>query len=255
MASELTKAQAIKALYAYDVAPYLEYKERGGSKIPFVGWDNIVAILDDVLPGEWDSQQMAQALVGGKLVLTWRLTLHCADGDIIRESLGDEEEERDNYGTAATNAESQAKRRAAANFGLGLALYDKAKRREIEQRAARGVQAPPPRAANGNGHSQASVPPAVKSQPVQAVGDTKPRPKLDALLAKYTPVQVKNLLIGQHADLWVRAGGSDSAKAELKRIGQPISTDEENIARDWSINDLFDRCQELDNALKTQVPV
>jgi hypothetical protein len=63
--------------------------------------------------------------VGGKLILTIRLSVPCLEGVVYREATGQEEEETTSYGDSSSNAESMALRRAAAKFGLGLYLYDK----------------------------------------------------------------------------------------------------------------------------------
>ena len=61
-------------------------------------------------------------------MLTGRLTLHTADGSISREATGCELLDCDSYGDPVSNAEAMVFRRAAAKFGLGRSLYDKANR-------------------------------------------------------------------------------------------------------------------------------
>lgn len=51
-----------------------------------------------------------------------------ADGSISREATGCELLDCDNYGDPVSNAEAMVFRRAAAKFGLGRSLYDKANR-------------------------------------------------------------------------------------------------------------------------------
>jgi hypothetical protein len=63
--------------------------------------------------------------IGGRLILTVRITIQCAEGLVWREATGQEEEETNSYGDPSSNAESMALRRAASKFGLGLSLYDK----------------------------------------------------------------------------------------------------------------------------------
>ena len=45
-------------------------------------------------------------------------------GEKDREATGQEDETLEAYGDSSSNAESMALRRAAAKFGLGIALYD-----------------------------------------------------------------------------------------------------------------------------------
>jgi len=65
--------------------------------------------------------------VGGKLILTVRLSVLCLEGTIYREATGQEDETLDKYGDSSSNAESMALRRASTKFGLGLYLYDQNK--------------------------------------------------------------------------------------------------------------------------------
>jgi hypothetical protein len=65
--------------------------------------------------------------IGGKLILTVRLSVPCAEGIVYREATGQEDEDLDSYGNSSSNSESMALRRAAAKFGLGLYLYDQNK--------------------------------------------------------------------------------------------------------------------------------
>jgi hypothetical protein len=58
--------------------------------------------------------------------MTVRITTPCSEGEVWREVSSLERiEAPKRYGDAATNAEIAALRRAAANFGLWLTLYDK----------------------------------------------------------------------------------------------------------------------------------
>ncbi len=68
---------------------------------------------------------MSVAEIGESLVMTVRITIPCAEGEVYREATGIEDEETSSFGDTASNAESMALRRAAAKFGLGLSLYDK----------------------------------------------------------------------------------------------------------------------------------
>ncbi len=89
----------------------------------YISWYDAVKYLDHYAPG-WCYEVRRMDSVGGKLILTIRLSVPCLEGLVYREATGQEEEETNSYGDSSSNAESMALRRAAAKFGLGLSLYD-----------------------------------------------------------------------------------------------------------------------------------
>ncbi len=103
---------------------HLRTRKQGGKELTYIAWHDAVKYLDHYAPG-WNYEVRAMNSVGGKLILTIRLSVPCLEGLVYREATGQEEEETTSYGDSSSNAESMALRRAAAKFGLGLYLYDK----------------------------------------------------------------------------------------------------------------------------------
>ena len=96
-----------------------------GGQLTYLPWYQAVRYLDNYAPG-WRYEIRSVAQVGDNLVMTVRITVPCAEGEVWREASALEKiEDSKRYGDAATNAESAALRRAAAKFGLCLNLYDK----------------------------------------------------------------------------------------------------------------------------------
>lgn len=103
---------------------HLRTRKQGGKELTYISWYDAVKYLDHYAPG-WNYEVRSMNSVGGKLILTIRLSIPCLEGMVFREATGQEEEETTSYGDSSSNAESMALRRAAAKFGLGLYLYDK----------------------------------------------------------------------------------------------------------------------------------
>jgi hypothetical protein len=103
---------------------HLRTRKQGGKDLTYISWYDAVKYLDHYAPG-WNYEVRSMNSVGGKLILTIRLSIPCLEGIVYREATGQEEEETTSYGDSSSNAESMALRRAAAKFGLGLYLYDK----------------------------------------------------------------------------------------------------------------------------------
>ena len=102
---------------------HLRKRKQGGKEIVYIAWHDAVKYLDHYAPG-WNYEIRSLDSIGGKLILTIRLTVRSSEGLVYREATGQEDEEKDTYGDSSSNAESMALRRAAAKFGLGLYLYD-----------------------------------------------------------------------------------------------------------------------------------
>lgn len=94
------------------------------SKIPFVSWTHYVERLNKLVGPGWSDNVTMMHSAGGKLVVAVSVTIL----GVTRSNLGDENEAKDSFGTASTNAVAQAQKRACAKFGLGLYLYDKEER-------------------------------------------------------------------------------------------------------------------------------
>lgn len=103
---------------------HLRTRKQGGKELTYISWYDAVKYLDHYAPG-WNYEVRSINSIGGKLILTIRLSVPCLEGLVYREATGQEEEETTSYGDSSSNAESMALRRAAAKFGLGLYLYDK----------------------------------------------------------------------------------------------------------------------------------
>jgi Rad52/22 family double-strand break repair protein len=103
----------------------LKQRTQGGRTLDYIPWYQAVRYLDRYAAG-WRYEIRSVSEVGDNLVMTVRITIPCAEGEVWREASALEKiEDAKRYGDAATNAESAALRRAAAKFGLCLNLYDK----------------------------------------------------------------------------------------------------------------------------------
>ena len=130
--------ETMEALKAPLPAGYVAYRQQGGQQIPYLPWWRVAELLDHHCPG-WEWSVTSIQTCGQYLVLTGRITLRTADGSISREATGCELLDCGSYGDPVSNAEAMAFRRAAAKFGLGRSLYDKATR----SASARPVQGYP----------------------------------------------------------------------------------------------------------------
>jgi hypothetical protein len=105
---------------------HLRKRRQGGKEILYLAWHDAVKYLDHYAAG-WCYEIRSIDSIGGKLILTIRLSIPSLEGIVFREATGQEDEELESYGNSSSNAESMALRRAAAKFGLGLYLYDQNK--------------------------------------------------------------------------------------------------------------------------------
>lgn len=105
---------------------HLRSRKQGGREINYIAWHDAVKYLDHYAAG-WNYEIRSIASIGGKLILTVRLSIPCLEGVVYREATGQEDEDLEAYGDSSSNAESMALRRASAKFGLGLYLYDQNK--------------------------------------------------------------------------------------------------------------------------------
>ena len=102
----------------------LKQRQQGGRTLDYLPWYQAIRYLDKYAVG-WRYEIRSVSQVGETLVMTVRITVPCAEGEVWREASALEPLKGSGYGDAATNAESAALRRTAAKFGLCLALYDK----------------------------------------------------------------------------------------------------------------------------------
>jgi hypothetical protein len=95
-------------------------KTQGGQKVTFVSWIHYVVRAWETFPLGY-SKDVRVNEVGGQLVVTVRITDN--DSGAYQEALGAAPADKTSWGGAMAEAESQAFRRAMANFGLGLEMY------------------------------------------------------------------------------------------------------------------------------------
>ncbi len=100
---------------------FVQQKKKGGSSIDFVAWHHYARRLNDLVGGGWSVGELTMRDVGGKLLIALPLTILGS----TRVNVGTEDEDKDDFGDAATNAWAQAFKRSCALFGLGLGMYDK----------------------------------------------------------------------------------------------------------------------------------
>lgn len=103
---------------------HLRTRKQGGKELTYISWFDAVKYFDHYAAG-WNYEVRSMQSIGGKLIITVRVSIPCAEGIVYREATGQEEEETSSYGDSSSNAESMAIRRCFAKFGLGLYLYDK----------------------------------------------------------------------------------------------------------------------------------
>jgi hypothetical protein len=96
---------------------------KAGANIQFLRWHTVAAVLDAYAPG-WEGAVVRVEKIGEKCAVTYRITIPAAEGLCSREDSGMEDEDKDDYGDAMTNAIATAFKRAAAKFGVGRGLYD-----------------------------------------------------------------------------------------------------------------------------------
>jgi hypothetical protein len=94
---------------------------KGGTNITYVEWADYVERVNALVGVNGWSSRMGVTVAGDTLVVNYELTIL----GVTKASLGDEKLSASGYGSVATNAEAQAKKRAFAQFGCGLYLYDK----------------------------------------------------------------------------------------------------------------------------------
>ena len=105
---------------------HLRTRKQGGKEIKFISWHDAIKYLDHYAAG-WNYEIRNIQNIAGKLILTVRLSIPCAEGIVYREATGQEDDDLDTFGNSSSNAESMALRRAMSKFGLGLYLYDQNK--------------------------------------------------------------------------------------------------------------------------------
>ena len=111
---------------------HLESKPDGdGGELTFCPWYRVARYVDHYTKGHW-SKDVEVTTTSRRIFVTVTLTIDAADATVSRSATGTDtlfkveggEKKPIPYGDPSSNAESMAFRRAAANFGLGLGLYE-----------------------------------------------------------------------------------------------------------------------------------
>lgn len=103
---------------------FLAQRKQGGTLLTYVPWYDVNRLLDHYAPG-WEGEVTKIVTTSDRVFVTYKLTIHAAEGSFSREATGTELLNCSSYGDPTSNSESMAFRRAAARFGLGLGLYQK----------------------------------------------------------------------------------------------------------------------------------
>ncbi len=102
---------------------HLKTRQQGGMNLTYCPWHIIARHLHHRAPGWcWEVQSVQE--VGGSVVVTGRLTIPTADGNLLHYSaVASEPLESKSHAPSAECSASAALRRAAALAGLGLELW------------------------------------------------------------------------------------------------------------------------------------
>jgi hypothetical protein len=99
---------------------YLKQRKQAGQTLTYIPWYRAVELLDKCCIWEYDIEPYP---IGNEIVEKATITIHCEEGKLSRSALGNEPLDSKGYGGPAKVCESEALRRAAAKWGLGLYLY------------------------------------------------------------------------------------------------------------------------------------
>ncbi|WP_218080881.1 Rad52/Rad22 family DNA repair protein [Anthocerotibacter panamensis] len=108
-------------------------RQQDGATIPYIPWHTVNHLLDHYAPG-WEGQITEVCFSNDRIYVVYALTIHASDCSVTRMATGTEllkgtdrqgKPREVAFGDPSSNAESQAFRRAAARFNLGLHLYEK----------------------------------------------------------------------------------------------------------------------------------
>lgn len=111
---------------------HLETKTRGGDELTYIPWFRAAKYVDHYTNGHWEKEVVQVKTTDRRIFVTVRVTIHARDESLSRTATGTEklfkiedgQAKEIAYGDPSSNAESMAFRRACANFGLGLNLYE-----------------------------------------------------------------------------------------------------------------------------------
>ena len=112
-----------KDLYRKVPDSYYQFKSKGGTQIIFLPWELLSCCMDFIVPGWEKSINLNQ--IGERVVIECTITIHSSDGSFKRTATGSDVLLDEQFGGPVVDAESQAFRRALANFGFCSYLRDK----------------------------------------------------------------------------------------------------------------------------------
>ena len=112
-----------KDLYRKVPDSYYQFKSKGGTQIIFLPWELLSCCLDYITPG-WEKSIVLNQ-IGERVTAECTVTIHSSDGSFRRTATGSDTLLDEGYGGPVVDAESQAFRRALANFGFCSYLWDK----------------------------------------------------------------------------------------------------------------------------------
>lgn len=132
--TDILTLKEIEQALSRPLPPSMLKKLRDKGNCDYVPWHTAVKILNKYCLG-WRKEIKRIDTTGDRIFVTVALSIPTSDfGDVTREATGTEtlkqtlksgEIKEHSYGDPSSNAESMAFRRAAAQFGLALYLYEK----------------------------------------------------------------------------------------------------------------------------------
>ena len=119
----------------------LKVRSQGGEQIVYIEWTTALRILDHYTNGHFDTEIISTTVLGDRVSVVTRVTIHALEGSYHRDASGTEffGQKHSGYGEPVTNAEAQSLKRSCSKFGIGLHLYDKSDktRNDFLKRAGR----------------------------------------------------------------------------------------------------------------------
>jgi len=112
---------------------HLETKRKGGDELTYCPWYRVARYVEHYTNGHW-SKSLDVWTTDRRIFVRVTVTIDAADTTVSRSATGTEKLQKIDsetgevkdiaYGDPSSNAESMAFRRACAQFGLGLGLYE-----------------------------------------------------------------------------------------------------------------------------------
>jgi hypothetical protein len=102
---------------------YYGFKSKGNTQIIYLSWELLSCCMDYITPGWEKSITLNQ--IGERVCIECTITIHSSDGSFKRTATGSDTLLDEGYGGPVVDAESQAFRRALANFGFCSYLWDR----------------------------------------------------------------------------------------------------------------------------------